>query len=279
MPHTTASLRTADGLTLHTESWLPDGAPKAAILLVHGYGEHLGRYRHVAAHFVSKGYAVYAIDHRGHGQSEGLRAYVDRFDQFADDMRPYVAQIRAAHPALKLFVLGHSMGALISVDYCLRYPDGIAGLITSGLPLNADANVSGALVALGNILTNVAPKVPFLAFGSLDILSRDPAVVKAFSDDPLTWKKPMRIRLGVEINRAAIRTRAAARTLTMPLLILHGAADTMVNPSGSQTWYDTAGSGDKTLKFYPDLRHEIMNEPEQAQVFVDIETWLMTRLG
>jgi acylglycerol lipase len=274
MPHATSSLRTADGLTLHTESWLPDGAAKAAILIVHGYGEHLGRYRHVAAHFVGAGYAVYAIDHRGHGQSEGLRAYVERFDQFADDMKPYVEQIRAAHPALKLFVLGHSMGALISVNYCLRYPEGIAGLITSGLPLNADANVPAVLVALGNVLTNVAPKVPFLSFGSLDILSRDPAVPQAFAADPLTWKQPMRIRLGVEINRAAIRAREAARALTMPLLILHGAADTMVNPSGSQTWHDTAGSGDKTLKFYPELRHEIMNEPEKAQVFADIEVWL-----
>ncbi|MCA9903230.1 MAG: alpha/beta fold hydrolase, partial [Anaerolineae bacterium] len=143
MPHQTATLHTSDNLTLHTESWLPEGEPRAAIVVVHGYGEHLGRYRHVADYFVKQGYAVYALDHRGHGQSEGLRAYVHSFNQFVEDLHVYVGQVKSAQAGRKLFILGHSMGALISLLYCIRYPDGIAGLVISGAPVNADANVPG----------------------------------------------------------------------------------------------------------------------------------------
>jgi alpha-beta hydrolase superfamily lysophospholipase len=264
---------------LHTESWLPNAAPKALLLLVHGYGEHLGRYRHVAAYFVGKGYAVSAIDHRGHGQSEGLRAYAERFDQFVSDLHRYVQQIKSAHAGLPLFMLGHSMGALITLAYTAQHQAELTGVIVSGSPVNADANVSPLLVAVGNVLTNVIPKVPFLSFGSMDILSRDPAVVRAFEADPLTWKQPMRIRLGTEINHTAGRVRAALPSFRVPMLILHGADDQMVAPSGSQVAHDTTGSPDKTLKLYAGLRHEIMNEPEQGQVFADIEAWMAARTG
>jgi alpha-beta hydrolase superfamily lysophospholipase len=278
MLHHTALMETADGLKLHTESWLPEGKPFATLILVHGYGEHLGRYRHVAEHFVNTGFAIYALDHRGHGKSEGLRAYVDRFGYFIADLHQFVLRVRLAHPQIKVFMLGHSLGALIATTYCQTHPDQMDGLITSGVPLNADANVSPLLVLAGNVLTNIIPKVPFLAFGDMDILSRDPQVVRAFNEDPLTWKQPMRVRLGVEINHAAGRARADVSRLKLPLLVLHGAADQMVAPSGSQTLYDGAGSKDKTLKFYAELRHEIMNEPEKAEVFADIEDWLMERL-
>jgi len=279
MSHQTGSLRTVDNLTLHTESWLPEGGPRAALVVVHGYGEHLGRYRHVADYFVKQGYAVYAIDHRGHGQSEGLRAYVDSFDQFAEDLHLFVEQVKAEQAGHKLFMLGHSMGALISLSYCIRYPAGISGLIISGAPVNADANVPGYLVALGTILNQVIPKYPFLKGDDYSVLSRDPEVGRAFQADPLTWTQPMRIRLGVEINRAAGRAREGIGSLKMPILILHGAADPYVNPSGSELAYERAGSSDKTLKLYPNLRHEIMNEPEKYEVLGDIAAWLEAHLS
>jgi lysophospholipase len=275
MAHQISSLRTEDGLRLHTEAWLPEDAPAAALILVHGYGEHLGRYRHVAAYFVERGYAVYALDHRGHGQSEGLRAYVERFDDFTRDLHSFVDMVRAQHPGSKVFMLGHSMGALISLAYTLRYDD-IDALMISGAPVNADANVSPLLVQVGNILTNVIPKVPFLQFGE-GILSRDPRVQAAFDADPLTWKQPMRVRLGVEINRASGRVRASLPSLKLPILIMHGADDVMVNPSGSELAYQRVGSADKTLKLYPGLLHEIMNEPEQLEVLSDIAAWMEAR--
>ena len=206
MTHQTSSFRAQDGLRIHTESWLPDAAPRAALVIVHGYGEHLGRYRHVCDYFVRQGYAVYTLDHRGHGQSEGLRTYIDSFDEFLRDLHQFVGSVRAAHPGLKLFMLGHSMGALISLAYTLRYGD-IDFLMVSGAPVNADANVSPLLVQVGKVLTRVIPKVPFLQFGD-SLLSRDPRVQAAFDADPLTWKRPMRVRLGTEINRTAGWVRA-----------------------------------------------------------------------
>lgn len=273
--HQTASFRAEDGLRIHTEAWLP-AAPRAALVIVHGYGEHLGRYRHVCEYFVEQGYAVYMLDHRGHGQSEGLRTYVDSFDEFLRDLHELVGSVRGAHPGLKLAMLGHSMGALISLAYNLRYSD-VDLLMVSGAPVNADANVSPLLVQVGKVLTRVIPKVPFLEFGE-GILSRDPRVQAAFDADPLTWKRPMRVRLGTEINRTAGWVRADLPRLRLPILIMHGADDVMVNPSGSETAYGLVGSADKTLKLYPGLRHEIMNEPEQREVLGDIAAWLAERL-
>ncbi|MBE0689470.1 MAG: alpha/beta hydrolase, partial [Anaerolineae bacterium] len=163
--------------------------------------------------------------------------------------------------------------------YCIRYPDGIAGLIISGAPVNADANVPGYLVTLGEMLNQVVPKLAFLKGDDYSVLSRDPEVGRAFEADPLTWTQPMRIRLGVEINRAARRARAGVASLKIPLLVLHGAADAYVNPSGSQLAYERAASTDKTLKLYPNLRHEIMNEPEKYEVLADITAWLEAHLA
>jgi alpha-beta hydrolase superfamily lysophospholipase len=270
-----APFRTTDGLTLHTESWPARGTPRGVVVLVHGYGEHLGRYRHVAEYLSARDYAVYALDHRGHGRSDGLRAHVDRFDEFIDDLHGFVLSVRAQQPGKPLFMYGHSMGALISLAYCLQHQDQLAGLVISGAPLNADANVSPVLVALGSVLTQIIPKMPFLSFGEDNsILSRDPAVVQAFDTDPLNWKDNMRIRLGTEINRTAGRVRAGLPALKLPVLIMHGDADKMVNPSGSQLAYAQIGSADKTLKLYPGLRHEVHNEPEKLEVLHDVTEWL-----
>lgn len=276
MTHMTSFFRAEDGLRIHTESWLPDAPPRAALVVVHGYGEHLGRYRHVCEYFVGQGYAVYMLDHRGHGQSEGLRAYIDSFDEFLGDLHQFVTAVKAAHPGLKLSMLGHSMGALISLAYTLRYGD-VDCLMVSGSPVNADANVSPLLVQVGKVLTKVIPKVPFLTFGD-SLLSRDPRVQAAFDADPLTWKRPMRVRLGTEINRTAGWVRAELPRLRLPILIMHGADDVMVNPSGSEVAFTQVGSADKTLKLYPGLRHEIMNEPEQLEVLGDIAAWMEARL-
>src|SRR5450432_961872 len=126
------TFQTSDGLTIYAEHHLPDGEPKAAVLLVHGYGEHLGRYRHVIARLVDSGYAVYALDHRGHGKSEGVRAYCDYMNQFVEDLKVYFDHMKAAQPGKKRFVLGHSMGALISLSFAERYQDEIDALAISG---------------------------------------------------------------------------------------------------------------------------------------------------
>lgn len=268
---------TSDGLRLYTEYAVPDGDPTAVILLVHGYGEHSGRYRHVAERLTGSDYAVYTLDHRGHGKSEGVRAYCDTMDQFVDDLKGYFDQIKAEQPGKKRFVLGHSMGALISLAFTQRYQNEIDGLIISGAPVIADANVSPVLVAVGSVLNKVAPKLHLLATDQPGILSSDPQVDIDWANDPLTNKKPMRVRLGVELNNMAKQVREHLPDLTLPMLILHGADDKLVNPAGSQLAYDQVSSQDKTLKRYAGMRHEILNEVEKAVVLTDIVDWLNAR--
>ncbi|MCC6802466.1 MAG: lysophospholipase [Anaerolineae bacterium] len=265
---------TSDGLTLHTEHALPEGDPKAIVLLVHGYGEHSGRYAHVVARLVNAGYAVYTLDHRGHGKSEGVRAYCDYMGQFVDDLKQYFDQITAAQPDKPVFVVGHSMGALISLAFTLRYQSQIAGLVISGAPVIPDADVSRALVLVGTILNRITPKLHLLGDGGKGLLSSDPQIDILWDQDPLTNKKPMRVRLGVEINNMARDVRAHLGDLRLPMLILHGADDKRVNPVGSQYAYDHASSPDRTLKLYPTMRHEIMNEIGKEGVLDEIVAWL-----
>jgi alpha-beta hydrolase superfamily lysophospholipase len=268
------TLTTSDGLTLHTEYRVPKGASRAAVLVVHGYGEHSGRYQHVIERLVQHDYAVYALDHRGHGKSEGERAYCDSSEQFVNDLKLYFDRVKAAQPGKKLFVLGHSMGGLISLAFAERYQNEFDGLIVSGSPVNADANVSAVLIAVGKVLNRVAPKLHLLDTGKPGILSSDPEIDVAWGNDPLTNKKPMRVRLGVELNRLAQDVRAHLPDLKLPVLILHGADDELVTPSGSQVAYEQAGSQDKTLKRYAGMRHEILNEVDKAIVLTDIVDWL-----
>ncbi len=268
------NFQTSDGLTLYTEYALPDGDPKAVVLLVHGYGEHCGRYQHVIARLVGAGYAVYTLDHRGHGKSEGVRAYCDTMLQFVEDLKRYFDRMSAAQPGKKRVVIGHSMGALISLAFTQRYQDEIDALVISGAPVNADANVSPLMVWLGSILTHLAPKLHLLPSSGPGILSRDPEIDIAWDNDPLTNKKPMRVRLGVEINNMARDVREHLADLHLPILILHGAEDKLVNPSGSQLAYEKVSSADKTLKLYPGMRHEVMNEIGKEAVLDEIVAWL-----
>lgn len=273
MYHELNFFMSSDGLKIMTEHWLPKDH-KALVVLVHGYGEHSGRYRHVVKALTTAGYAVFTLDHRGHGQSEGVRAYFDSFDQPVNDLKDYVDSIRTDHENDTMFILGHSMGALITLAYTLRNPDNVAGIVVSGAPVNADANVSPALVTLGNILTKIIPKQPFVKLVPLDTLSRDPAVVRAFERDPLTYKGNMRIRMGTALNDTAKWVRERLEELKLPMLIVYGEEDKLVNPSGSRLIYEKASATDKTIRSYPNLRHEIMNEPERDTVIADIVAWL-----
>lgn len=266
----------ADGLKIHALAFGPD-APRAVIVLVHGYGEHHGRYSHVITALNDAGYAVYTLDHRGHGRSEGLRAHFDSFDQPIVDLKRIVERARADYPARKLFMLGHSMGALITLAFCIRHPEGLSGAIVSGSPVLADANVSKALVIAGKLLSRLIPKVALMPLVPLTMLSRDPAVIRAFEADPLTYKGNLRVRLGTELNNTAGFVRRNIHRLALPLLILHGESDRLVNPIGSQYLYDHAPAADKTYKTYPGLYHEILNEPEREQVLADILAWLNAR--
>ena len=266
-------LQTKDGLKLHTIRWLPEGDIRAIIVLVHGIGEHTGRYTHVAEWLTDQGYAVYALDHRGHGRSEGNRVDFDRFTQLVDDLTLYVQQVMSSNPDKRVFVYGHSMGALISLLYVLENQDKLAGWVSSATPLDIDTTQPAFVVTLGTLLSKVLPKLHLLAL-DLDALSRDPAVVAAYKDDPLVYTRPTRLRVGAELIASARYARAQLSRLTLPIFVIHGTADQVTPPSGSERIVADASSEDKTLKLYPNLYHELHNEPEQQQVLGDIVDWL-----
>lgn len=262
-----------DSARIFATCWLPDH-PKANVLLIHGYGEHHGRYRHVIEALVSAGYAVFALDHRGHGKSEGLRAHVDNFDHFIADIHHLRQRIDGDYGGRPLFILGHSMGSLLTLTYAARHGLGLAGAVSSGCPLNSAETVSPLIVFAAKVLTWFVPKMALAETVPLTTLSRDPAVLRAFEDDPLNYHGKMRVRIGTEIDRTINWLKAHLDRLTMPLLIVHGEADAVTPVSGSRLVYERATAQDKTIRTYPGLFHEIFNEPEREQVLSDVISWL-----
>ena len=270
----TGSLTGARGVRIYTQNWRPDGPPKAAVLVVHGLGEHSGRYANVVEALVPRGYALYSLDHIGHGQSDGQREYVDRFSDYTVTLKTYFDQIRAAQPApLPIFILGHSLGGLISAVYLLDHQSELAGAVLSAPAVKAPANISPVTMLAGRLLSALAPRAGILGLDA-PAISRDPAVVSAYLNDPLVYTGKTTARLGAEMLAAILRVRAEAPTLTLPLIIVQGSADKLVDPAGAQELYAAAASPDKTLKIYPGLYHEVFNEPERQQVLDDVTGWL-----
>jgi len=246
---------------LYYQCWLPDGQPRAVLLLAHGYAEHSGRYMNVVNHFVPENFAVYALDHRGHGKSDGERVLVEDFHDYVIDLKTYFDMVRSNNPDKKIFLIGHSMGSMISLAYCLEYQNELAGLVTSG----------GGLSRPGDAPFQAPPKGAAL---SVAMLSRDPAVIKAYVDDPLVYHGP--IPANHPVGRMASKLAVEVGQIKLPVLIMAGAG----GPDGarSQVLFDLIGSQDKTFKPYAGLLHEIFNEPEFPQVMADMQQWLQNHL-
>lgn len=267
----------ADGTRIYHQSWLPDEVPKAGILLVHGLAEHTGRYTNVVNHMVARGYAVYGLDHIGHGKSDGTRVYVKQFADFTDVLRSYQDRVRDRFPDMPFFLYGHSIGALIAAVYLFDYSAELAGVVFSGPCVKVPANVSATTVFLAKALSHVAPKLGLSAVDASGI-SRDPAIVQAYIDDPLVYNGKTTARLASELLKAMQRVSAEAAGIVLPVLIVQGGADTVVDPDGARMLHSALGSVDKTLKIYDGLYHEIHNEPEHPQVLADISSWLEEHL-
>ncbi len=267
-------LGSADGTRLYWQAWEPE-TPRAAVILVHGAAEHGGRYSHVAERLQREGYAVYALDHRGHGRSDGRRAMIDRLDRLVDDLGLFVKRVREEHEGSKPFLVGHSLGGAVSLTYAIRHGDTIQGLIVSG-PAVATEAVPAALKTITAGLSKVAPNLPVFKIEE-DAVSRDPQVVLDYQKDPLNYPGKLPARTRGEIMRAMDTIPRDAVALRTPLLLLHGGDDRLCPPEGSRIVHANAGSADKTLKVYDGLYHEIFNEPEQDAVLDDVVEWLAAR--
>ncbi|WP_063006117.1 alpha/beta hydrolase [Nocardia salmonicida] len=253
-------------------AWQPETAPRAVVVLVHGVAEHSGRYEYVSTTLTDAGFAVYALDHIGHGLSEGAAANIGSMQGAADNVATLLGLASAAHPGVPRFLLGHSMGSLVVLHLATRGPLDVAGVIVSAPPLD---------IPLGNpiqrlaapLLTQLAPNLGVLTLDSSTI-SRDPAVVRAYDDDPLVFRGKLPARTAVEILQHTALVKQRLGALTAPLLVLHGTADVIASPSSADLLERDAGSTDVTVLRYPGLYHEVFNEPERAQVLGDVTDWL-----
>ncbi len=273
MEHREGHFAGAGGVQIYWQAWLPENDPRACIVLVHGASEHSGRYEWTAGRLTNAGYAVYALDHRGHGKSEGPRAVIDRMDNAVADVGTLIGIAAAEHPDRGRPVLfGHSMGGCISLAFATRRQEEIDALIVSA-PVAVLEAASPMQRIAGQVLSVVAPKLGVFAIDSATV-SRDPAVVAAYDADPLNHHGKLPARTVHELSTEVARFPESVKTLTLPLLVLVGTGDRLVPPAGSELVYETASSEDKTIKRYDGLYHELIHEPERDQVLADMIGWL-----
>jgi len=242
------------------------------VVIAHGVSEHADRYSHVAGRLVGDGYAVYALDHRGHGRSGGKRAVIDRVDNAVADLDTLIGMARSEHPGLKLFLLGHSMGGGIALEYAIRHQERLEGLVLSAPAASLDA-ASRFELAVGRVLSAIAPGAGVFPVDSSTI-SRDPDVVRAYDEDPLVFHKRLPARTVAELAGVIQTFPERAPSLGLPVLVMVGTGDKLVPPDAGRMVHARAGSPDKRLIEYDGLYHEILNEPEQDRVIDDLVAWL-----
>lgn len=255
----------------HWQAWLPDAA-RAVVVIVHGLGEHGGRYDHVGRRLAGTGLACYAADHRGHGRSGGARANIGRMSDVVADLADFVRFAEERTPGVPTFVLGHSMGGLIALQYATGDAPELTGLVLTGPLARLDAG-SPLLRSMARMLSTLTPNLGVQAVPA-DAVSRDPAVVAAYEADPLVHHGKVPARTGAELLAATRALPQRLPRLRVPVLVVHGTADRLAPPAGAQLVHDTVSSADRTLRLLDGLAHEVLNEPEQDQVLEEIVDWL-----
>ncbi len=276
MHHTEGRFDGPRGLDIRYQGWRPEAEAKAALIIVHGLAEHSGRYRNLVDHLLPRGYAVYGFDLPGHGRSAGRRVFVERFDDFDDTLTAFREMVREWHPAAPLFLLGHSMGGLIAAHHLVDRQRGLEGAILSGPAVGIEHGAPPLTALLARIASLLAPSAGVYGVDAGGI-SKDPAVVEAYVNDPLVHRGKASARLMAEMLRASKRVSAEAHTIRLPLVAVHGADDRLVEAHRTRRLFERLGSDDKTLHVYDGLYHEVFNEPERARVLADVERWLEAR--
>ena len=282
MQHTEGQFNARDGLELYYQAWLPapeeHGGPKAVFAVVHGYGEHSGRYLNPVNYFVPRGLAFYAYDLRGHGKSAGERGHVNHFEEYLSDTDVFLKLVRQLNPGCKMFLLGHSLGGLIVAAYAESHPTGdLAGLVMSSAFLRMKMKVPGWKMTMARTLSNLLPTFTMANDVGADLLSHDPTVAAAYMTDPLNHYVAT-ARWGVEILAAQAQTLDCAGEVKIPTLVIYAGDDQIADPEGSALFCERLKTADKTTHRYNGYYHEIFNEVGKDTVFKDIENWLMGRV-
>jgi acylglycerol lipase len=276
-------MQNKQGMWLYWRQWSPVGAPTGVVFLVEGFAEHAGRYDSVAARFTARGYAVFLLDHQGHGSSEGERVYVERFNDFVDDLEQFVRVRLAADEqlaALPRFIVGHSMGGLITTHLCLRHPDFFCGVALSGPMIEANPETATPfLKKLSAALSDWLPKLA-VAKPGLDV-SCNPQVSELYLNDPLIGAglHPIRARFGAESLAAMDALWPEMHRATFPLCVMHGGNDKATELSGSRKLVEHAASSNKALHVYEGFGHELFTDLRADTVYADMFAFIDAHRG
>ena len=265
------------GIPIVYDVWRPEGEPRAVVVLAHGYGEHARRYDHVAQRFGEAGLATYALDHRGHGRAGGKRVRVRHMTEFVSDFGELVQIARQENPDRKVIVLGHSMGGGIVFAYGVQHAADYDLMVLSGPAIAAHTGVSKAKAIVGKAIGSIFPSLPIETIDA-DAVSRDPSVVAAYKADPLVYRGKVPAGIGKALLVVGEKMHVLAPGITAPLLVVHGEEDRLVSAEGSRRLVEHVGSRDVELKVYPQLYHEVFNEPERDRVLDDVTEWIAARL-
>ncbi|MCZ2111665.1 MAG: alpha/beta hydrolase [Dehalococcoidia bacterium] len=260
------TFESSGGTTIFEQWWRPATETRAVLAICHGYAEHSGRYAEVARYLVERGYTVEALDLRGHGRSSGERVTIKSYDDYHDDLATFLDRVRGRNPGKRVFLLGHSMGGGVVVSYLLMRGPALDGILLSGAAMLSPRPAP-------NPDSPPRRREPLPS----STISRDPAVVAAYDSDPLVYRGAPNPGSFSASQPAYERVQAEMERITVPLLIMHGTGDLLVPFHGSEILAQRASSNDKTLKLYPGLYHEILNEPERFEVLADVVAWLDAR--
>jgi alpha-beta hydrolase superfamily lysophospholipase len=270
--HKQGTFEGAGGVPLFCQSWHPTGETRAIFIIVHGLGGHSDLYGNIIQHLVPKGYAIYTYDHRGNGRSPGQRGYINSWDEFRQDLKAFLHFVETEELEIPRFLLGHSMGGLIVLDYVLRYPkENLQGVIALAPALTV--GVSPLRMIIGKALSKLMPRFSLSLGIKLSKATRDKKVLAAYAQDSLRHNKATS-RLAAQFLYTADWVQINADKLQHPLLILHGGADEVTLPQGSRDFIQKVFFADKQLKEYPESYHEIQDDFGHEEVIKDLEEWL-----
>jgi alpha-beta hydrolase superfamily lysophospholipase len=267
--------KSRDGLEMYARGWKPEN-PKAVVVLVHGHGEHVNRYNHVADVFTQAGYAMQGFDLRGHGQSTGQRGHTPEYQNLMNDIADFIGDAQKRYPGLPLFLYGHSMGGNQAINYVLRSSQGLKGVIATGPWLKLAFDPSAAQLLMAKALNGLVPSFSLSSGLSQSSLSRDPEVVSKYAADPLVHDK-VSVRLYNSVYGSGLWALEHAAELKIPMLLMHGSGDKLTSAGASQEFAKRAGNL-VTFRLWDGFYHEIHNEPEKAEVIQAMVDWLDTQM-
>ncbi len=278
--HQTGYFRGAGNTRLFFQRWRPAGKAKnrrTVLVLVHGLAEHSDRYQFPVGYFTPRGFSIYAMDLRGHGGSGGQKGYAESLDQLLEDIRLFLGKVREAEGGKKIFLIGHSFGGQLVLNYGVRHPAGLTGMIISSPNIRLKMPLPLIKRLMAPILSRALPR---LALGNeLDstLVSHDPKVVEAYRDDPRVQKK-ITTRLADLMLGNQLEMPSLAGKFRVPCLLMHAGDDRICDPEGTREFFEKIPIHDKTLKIFDGFYHELFNEVDREKVFKTMEGWIEKRI-